>query len=142
MADEILVTASVQIRKDNLQYRSLPNSFKADMIGTAKGPSPGAVSVPTDGKDIYFNELVTPGVCVLTNLDDTNYVEYGIYDPQTSVFYPLGEIQPGETYVLRLSRNLQEQYSGSGTGTTAPENYLRLKANVASCDVFVGAFEA
>jgi hypothetical protein len=57
------------------------------------------------------------------------------------VFYPLIELLPGESYVFRLSRNIQEQYAGTGTGTTAPDNRLRIKANGASCVVLVEAFE-
>lgn len=64
-------------------------------------------------------------VCQLTNLDPTNFVEYGVQVAGT--FYPVGELQPGETYVVRLSRNL---------GT------LYLRANTASVEVQVLAFSA
>jgi hypothetical protein len=53
----------------------------------------------------------------------------------------LGEVLPGESYVIRLSRNLLEQYAGSGTGTTGPENTFRLKANEAAVAALVEAFE-
>ncbi len=141
MANEIQVRASLQIKKDNLDYSSKPTSFKADMTGS-KGPSPGALTATVDGIDVDFSELTTPGMCRIQNLDPDNFVEYGIWDPEGSTFYPLGELLPGESYPLRLSRNLQEEFM-TGTGTTgADTNRLRIKADTASCDVVVEAFEA
>lgn len=141
MANEARLVVSLQVKKGNIDYQSRPTSFNVTLTGT-KGPTPGVVSIPTDGKDIYFEELTTPGLCRIQNLDTANYVEYGVYDPTTSTFFPLGEILPGESYILRLSRNLNEEYAGSGTGTTAPENYFRFKANGAPCNILIEAFEA
>lgn len=140
MASEARITANLQIIKDTLQYQSKPTAFVADVEGK-KGPTPGAVAITTAGTDIDFSQLTTPGLCRIQNLDDTNYVEYGIWEPTGSIFYPLGELLPGEFFVLRFSRNLQEQYAGTGTGTTGPTNRLRFKANTASVDVLVEAFE-
>lgn len=140
MADEITIRMSLHIKKGNLEFQNYPTAFTTDMT-TGKGPSPGAVRVPTSGVDIYFTELTTPSWVWLHNLDTTNYVEWGIKDPQSVLFYPVGELEPGESALFKFSRNLQEQYSGSGTGTTTPENYFRLKANVAACNVIVAAFE-
>lgn len=140
MANEATIRSSLQIRSGHLNYQSQPVAFQADVAG-AKGPVPGAVQVDTIGTDIYFSELDTPGLCRIQNLDTTNYVEWGIYDTVTGRFSPVGELLPGETFVFRLSRNFAEQYTGSGTGTTGAENYLRFKANQASCNVLVEAFE-
>ena len=141
MANEASIRVSLTIRKDNLFYQSQPSFFQADITGTAKGPVPGAMAVPTTGKIVDFGELTIPGLCKLHNLDETNYVEYGIYDPQIDVFYPLGEIMAGEVYVIRLSRNLLEEYTGTGTGTTAATNKFMLKAQGASCNCVIEAFE-
>lgn len=122
-------------------YQSQPTNFIADMDGDPAGPTPGGLVIPTTGRLIYFTELTTPGICWMMNLDPTNYVEVGVFDPQTNVFYPMTEILPGECWAMRLSRNFGEEYSGSGTGTTTPENYLRLKANGAACEVRIEAFE-
>lgn len=145
MSNEIRTTINFTINKGNTSYQNRPNNEQTSFTNTAtspKGPSPGAVTIPTYGKDIYFTELVTPGEVFMHNLDSNNYVEYGIYDPQIGVFYPLGELLPDGIAKFRFSRNLQEQYAGSGTGTTTPENYFRLKANGASCVVVIEAFEA
>ena len=140
MADEATVRTSLTIKKGSLFYTSQPSAFTATQTGEG-GPTPGQLMIPTTGRSIYLTELSTPGLCRIQNLDDTNYVEWGIFDTLTNKFHPLGELLPGETYVFRLSRNLSEQYTGSGTGTTAPENYWHFKANFAACPVLVEAFE-
>ena len=140
MADEASIRASLQIISGKLEYRSQPTVFTADVAG-AKGPVPGALAASTAGTDVDFGELTTPNLCRIMNLDATNFIEYGIWDPEGSTFYPLGELLAGEFTVLRLSRNLQEEY-GTGTGTTgANTNRLRLKADTAACNVLVEAFE-
>lgn len=140
MASEATIQCSLQITKGHLSYRSSPTSFQADVNGS-RGPSPGAVLVPTAGKDIYFDQLTNPSLCWMQNLDANNTVDVGIFDTITGRFHPLFELRPNEPTRIRLSRDLTEQYTGSGTGTTAPENYLRLKARVAACVVIIDAFD-
>lgn len=146
MSGEAQVRASLQILKktgevEQINYQSKPTVFKADVAGT-KGPSPGAVTVTVEGTDVDFGELTTPALCRIQNQDATNFLEYGVWDPEGDTFYPLGEILPGESYVLRLSRYLQQEF-GTGTGTTGAEtNRLRLRADTASVNANVEAFEA
>lgn len=141
MANEIRLTVSVQITKGGLDFQSRPTAYTLDMIG-AKGPTPGALTIPVGGKVIPFSELTTPGLCWMVNLDEDNYVEYGIWDQQTDVFYPLGELPPdGKPQIIYLSRNILEEYTGTGTGTTGPSNAFFMKANTADCNVIIAAFE-
>jgi len=146
MSAEAQIHASLIIRKLSgaivqLDYRSGPSAYNVDVTG-AKGPVPGAIAATVAGTDVDFGELTQPTLCFIHNQDATNFVEYGIWDPEGSKFYPLGELGPGESHILKLSRNLQEEYQ-TGTGTTgASTNRLRLKADTAACNVFVGAFEA
>ena len=141
MANEATIRSSLAITKGKLKYSGQPTSFTADVAGT-KGPTPGAIDVSIEGTDIDLGELTTPGLCRLMNLDDTNYVVYGIWDPEGARFYPLGELLPGETYVIRLARMIEEEY-GTGTGTVgADTNRLRMKADTATCNIVVEAFEA
>jgi hypothetical protein len=140
MANEARLSVGLQISADNLRYQSQPTAFAADVTGR-KGPTPGAITAPVGGKAVDLGELITPGLCRLMNVDSTNYVEVGIWDPGTDVFYPLVELLPGESFVIRLSRNIQEEYVGTGTGTTGPGNRLFVKANFADCVVLVEAFE-
>ena len=140
MASEARVQSGMRIQVGSLVYQSQPTSFVADVAG-AKGPTPGAITVSTAGTDIDLSELTTPGLCRIMNLSTVNYVTYGIWDPESSKFYHLGEALPGESYNIRLSRLLGWE-AGTGTGTDGPEtNRLRFYANAAACDVLVEAFE-
>lgn len=142
MGDEAQIRSSLAIVKDNLEYRSQPTAFSADVAGS-KGPVPGAFTATTAGTDTDFSELTTPGLCRIMNLETANFVTYGIWDPEGHTFYPLGELLPGESQVIRLSRDLQEEMGTTvGTGTTgASTNRLRFKAHTANCKVLVEAFE-
>ncbi len=141
MADEAEIRTSLQIKTTNLEFRSHPASFTTDVVGEV-GPTPGAFAVTVAGIDVDLDELTVPGLCRIANLDATNYVDVGIWDPETGVFYPLMELRPGEYWVFRLSRNLFGEY-GTGAGTSGPNtNTLRIKANTDSCTVVVEAFES
>ena len=138
MADEAQIRSSLQITKGKLEYRSNPTAFTAD-VSVADGPTPGTIAVSTAGVDVDLSQLSTPGFCRVMNLDSTNFVSLGIWDGAT--FYPLLELLPGESFVMRIARDLGEEY-GVGTGTTgAAVNTMRLKANTDSCNVTVEAFE-
>lgn len=138
MSNEATVRSYLRIKVGNVDYRSNSNEFRAN-VSDGKGPSPGAVTVSVTGTDIDFSELTTPALCRLTNQDATNFVEYGMWDGVD--FLPLGEILPGESYVIRLSRNLGSTY-GAGTGTTGSSKTFRVRADTAPCDVAVEAFDA
>ncbi len=141
MADEAEVRGSMSIRTTNLDYRSHPTAFTTDVDGEL-GPTPGAFTATIAGTNVDLSELTIPGLCVIRNLDPTDYVNVGIWDPELGVFYPLMEVRPGEHWVFRLSRELFTEY-GTGAGTVGPNtNQLRIKANTASCAVVVEAFEA
>lgn len=144
MAPTARVNAGLQILGDttSLDYASRPTSFLAEMTGE-KGPTPGAVLCSTAGTDIDLSQLTTPGLCRIMNVDPTNYVSIGVYDPETATFYPLLELLPGESFPIRLSRDLGWQYgTAAGTGTTgAKTQTMRVKANAAACVVLVEAFE-
>ena len=148
MANEARITSSLQIRKTAsdgtvlLEYLSRPAAFTATVDGT-KGPSPGAVTALTTGTIVDLSALTIPTFCRIgAQFSDTgNYVEWGIYDPQTDVFYPMGEVNPGESYIIKLSRNLLEEYTATGTATTGATNKFMVKAFNASAVVLIEAFE-
>lgn len=139
--NEATIRSSLQISKNNLQSSTLPTTFLGDVTGTG-GPSPGTITVDLDGKDVDLSALTTPGYARFQNLDATNFVELGIFDPETGVFYPLLEILPGESYVMRISRNIAKEF-GTGTGTTGPTtNTLRLRADTANVQVRADVYES
>ena len=128
MSDEARIHSYLQIAKGTLEYKSAPVAFQAD-IATEKGPSPGAFTAIStgNGTQISFANLSTPALAVIHNFDDDNYVDFGIVVSAT--FYPVAEIQAGEHYIYRFSRNMNK-------------NIFYIRANTASCDVSVEAFEA
>lgn len=140
MANEATVQSGLTIRRGNQTHQTQPNSFRADVSGLG-GPTPGTISVPTAGVDVDFSKLTTPGLCRIQNLDTTNYITYGIWDPNGYIFYPLGEVLPGESYVIRLSRIIQSELVGTGYGTDTDVNRLRIIANTAACMVLIEAFD-
>lgn len=148
MADEARITSSLQIIKRAedgtilLDARPQPTTFTADVAGV-KGPTPGAITVSTAGTDVDLSELTVPGLCRFMNNDDVNFVTYGIWDPTGVVFYPLGELLPGESYVIRLSRDIEEEFGTGDPGTAVQDtdNKLRFKASVAAVVVTVEAYE-
>ena len=138
MANEANYRCELNIFKGNLNFRSNPNDFSEDVV-VGKGPSPGAVTISTAGTVVNLSELDSPGLVRIINLDDTNFVEFGIYDG--SSFWPLGEVLAGRGCLFRFSRNLGNQF-GAGTGTVGPIGSFMVKADTAACDVIIEAFES
>lgn len=147
MADEARIHSTLQILKTDgnvtvIDYISRPGAFTADVTGT-KGPSPGAITVTPTGTNVDLSQLTTPGLCRLMNQDTSIIITYGIWDGVT--FYPLGEIWPGESYIVRLSSYLAEEFAGTSTSTTgAAINRLQLRSGHGSenCVALVECFEA
>lgn len=137
MANEITVNCNLQVVNGSLQYQSRPTSFNASQA-VAIGPAVGSKLIATTGTQIDLSTLTTPGMCRIQNLDAANYVEYGLTDG--TYFYPLGEILPGETYVLRLYRRLGSREATPGTGSTAGTLHLMIRADTAACYVLVEVF--
>lgn len=141
MANEATLNLSLYINQPTGlgQWRSSIPSFRANVVGTI-GPTPGGIIATVAGVDINFGSLTIPALCVIQNYDPTNFVEWGMWDPVYSEFMPLGEVLPLEGYIIRLSRRFGF-VEGVGTGTTGSGRTLRVKANTAPCDIFVGAFQ-
>ncbi len=140
MADEARLQVSLQVVNGNLNYQSRPTAFTADM-STAKAPTPGRVLAAVLGTDVDLSQITTPGLAWLMNLDPTNFVEYGLWDESTNVFYVIGELLPGECFTLRLSRHMLVSYQGSSTVAGVDWVRLRLKADTAACECWVDVFE-
>lgn len=148
MSKEITVRTSLRVSNGAMVYQQpCPTQYQVDQANLG-GATPGQLNVTVKGVAVDLSELTLPGVVLMVNLDPTNYVEFGIYSPSILEFFPLGELRPGDPPALfRLSRNLSEQYYGTGTGTTGggESNQLYLKANGPTgtiCKVIVDAFEA
>lgn len=139
MPNEITVRANLSIRNGSLNYSSQPSVFQADQA-VSIGPTPGTMLVSTNGVDVDLSELTTPGLCRLQNLSETNIIDVGRFDPDSNKFYPFLKLKPGESYVVRLSEHITEEYLGTGTGTTSSATTLRAKARNAASRLLVEAF--
>src|SRR5574343_1992303 len=126
MADEATIYSGLQIIKGDRNVPMGVPSFTDDVSGT-NGPTPGAIAVPVTGVNVDLSVLTTPGWCKITNLDATNYVEYGGFDASAEIFIPLGEIPVGGWTVFKLSRHLGSEYGTVGTAAGASGNYLRVR---------------
>ena len=140
MSNEAVIFAGLQITNGDFRVPIGISSFFGNVTGK-KGPCPGAFSVSVLGTLVDFSELTTPGYAMIRNLDPTNFVEYGAWEPSTGKFYPIAEILPGEFYPLRLSRHLGSEYGTAGTGATGGGNYLMIRADTTACNVSVEANE-
>lgn len=140
MSNEATVRTGMQIIVGGLTYRPPTAAFNVN-VSAAKGPTPGLVVVPILGVNVDFSELTVPGLCRIINYDTTNFVTYGLGDSVTNEFYPLGEIGPGESYIIKLSRNLSIDQDELTTGTGSGVKAFRLVADSAPCNCSVEAFE-
>ena len=139
MSDEIKIRTQVTIRKGNVDYRSNPTQTVEDQTGEG-GPAPGAFLVTTTGQNVDLSQFTTPGRVWIQNQDDTNYIEVGVHDG--TLFHPFLEILQGNIETVRFSRNIGEEQTIPGTGTTGNVNTIYVKAHGASCWVTFDAFEA
>lgn len=140
MANEIRVQAGLNVVNGNLNHRSSNSAFQADMSGT-KGPSPGMINVSQNGTDIDLSELDDPGYCRFHNPGATRTITVGVWDGTNSKFFPVFEIPPGESAVMKLAADIEEEYSGTGTGTSSDVTTLRAKSEGGAGVLIVDAFD-
>ena len=148
MANEVTIRFGVRIRKGNVNYRPPDRQYRAHIESESPaGPTPGSILVTTEGTDLDFGDIVDPGFCFITNIDNAggSNISIGPYDPETDRFYPIYEIAPGEVQPGRLDSLLGwESYpasaTGTGTGTSGQTTRLRLRAKSHDCYAHVEAF--
>ncbi len=129
MANEIQVTGSLRVIKGVLNWQSSPNGFTTDLEGTL-GPVGGTALVTTAGLDLPLVGLTTPGWGWVFNagrydgdtVTDADYVQVGIHDG--AIFHSFLELAPGEGHPIKLSRDIGEEMTVPGTGTTGTVNAL------------------
>jgi hypothetical protein len=108
---------------------SLPpfSSGRLQVFQTAEGGgNPGIIDVTTSEVTVSFGS-VTPGLIVLYNLDDTNFVEMGF---ATGV------------YPLQLPARLATNSKAAPAVFTRQSGSLFLKADTATCKVLVLGYDA
>jgi hypothetical protein len=113
MANEIKITTSLSVGNGALNVPAVSSSKAYDQAAPI-APAPGGVEIGIAEETINFGD-VTPGWTMITNLDDTNFVEFGF---STGVY---GFVLPaGASCVMKLN------------GVT-----LYAKADTAACQIYV-----
>jgi hypothetical protein len=103
MANEIVSSCMLRVANGSLKSTLSPGQVSIDQTAIG-GPSPGMVVIGTSVEEIDFSELTALGVIQVTNLDATNYVDFGPDDSggYYSGFLPCVRIEPGEVWQFRL----------------------------------------
>ena len=118
MADEISIQASMNLSNGLLTFNQ---TFSSRFDQTAAGgPTPGMVTIGTVEESQSLAELSTLGWCMMKNLDDTNFIEWGF---STGVYG--GRLEAGEIALFRLN----------------PSTTMYLKADTAACKMTIYALE-
>ena len=121
MADEIKITQSVRLVKSALKHEFTPPQLSLTMTGSLVSDVVQSVGTSEETTGPTFGDFGTEGLCIVYNLDPTNYVQVGF---ATGV------------YGMRLR----------GAGAPAifflePNATIYLKANTAACNVRVIVYE-
>ncbi len=116
MSSEATVSCGIQVKKNNFQYKSPIQSFKAD-VSEGKGPTPSFITITINGVDIDLTKLDAPGLASITNIDDTYSFGWGIKDTSTGHYFEVALLHPGESYPIRFSPYIGSEFTDTGTGT-------------------------
>jgi hypothetical protein len=113
MSGEVRVQAMLQIVTGNTFYQSRPTGFVGNLVGHAgtgsvgaTGPAPGAFPIQTAGTIPNLGALDQPGFARISNIDNKGAYDFGLYIG--GVFYPFLEVEAGQSYVLKFSKNLNK----------------------------------
>lgn len=120
MANEIIVSAGIQVRSGRMNDRFQPGNQAIDQAAIG-GPTPGYVTIGTVEEEVSFPELGTKGWVMMQNLDPTNFVQWGF---SAGVYG--GRMRAGET---------AGPFRMDGTS-------IFLRANTAACKVLIKGYEA
>jgi hypothetical protein len=131
MANEAQINSLLQVKKEGVDYRSLPSSFQADVAGSGFGPYPGLVQATTAaaGIEVDLTVFTTPGYFSAHNIHLSNYAIIGVHDGST--FHGLLEVLAGEIYTGRV---WQDILTGGKT--------LRVKSSTGTVPIIMDIFEA
>jgi hypothetical protein len=98
MANEITATMSLKVANGSYQVTS-PNIRVQDDQATI-GEYSAVVDVGTTAEEVPTGDVASEGWWLITNLDSTNFVDYGPDSAGTMI--PLGRLGPGKSNLLSL----------------------------------------
>jgi len=121
MANEIKILQSLRLLKSTLKHEFTPAQLSLTMTGSLVYDVTTSVGTTEETAGPTFGDIGTEGLCVVYNLDPTNYVQVG--------FAPT-------VYGMRL-----RGASAPATFFLEPNATLYLKANTAACNVRIIVYE-
>ena len=122
MSNELSLSVVLQHTK-NPKFPYNPGTIQVDQSG--QGVFSSTIEIGTAEEDVTFPDITTPGLCILYNLDATNYVEWGKKDV-IAAMQAIGKLEPADFPAIF-------RYDPGAT--------LRMKANTAPCKVQVTVYE-
>lgn len=130
MADEITLTCNLRLNNSGFKDSFNPGLVQIDQA--AQGVWTNIVNIGTTEEDVTLAELTTEGICIMQNLDSTNYVEWGKKDG-TGNMQAIGRLKPKPS----ASEPAFPAIFNFNPGAT-----LRMKADTAACEVRITVYEA
>lgn len=122
MADDLRLNISLTHTKSpKIGWRPV-DAIMADQTGSGRFEQ--TLSIGTTAEDVAFGDTA-PGLVILWNEDDTNYVDFGMSDAGT--LKTIGRLYPETNWPAMFF--------------LSPGQTLRMQANTGACDVHVIAYE-
>lgn len=121
MADEIKIQQSVRLAKGAMKHEFTPPQLSLTQTGALVYDNTVSVGTTEETAGPSFGDIGTEGLCIIYNLDTTNYVQVGF---ATGV------------YGMRL-----RGASAPAIFFLEPNATLYLKANTAACNVRIIVYE-
>ena len=90
MADEIQMTARLYASKNGAYLPSVTYTKSATMVGTDMGSQTQVIGLTVEALDVPV-DVTSPYKLLISNLDNTNYVEMGFVSGTYTMRIPAGE---------------------------------------------------
>jgi hypothetical protein len=90
MADEIQMTARLYASKNGAYLPSVTYTKSATMVGTDMGSQTQVIGLTVESLDVPV-DVTSPYKLLISNLDNTNYVEMGFVSGTYTMRIPAGE---------------------------------------------------
>ncbi len=94
---DISVSFNVQVSKGNYD-RSFNEEWSADFTASKVLEAPATQTIGTSEEAVTLVDVSTPGLAILKNLDETNFIEIGVKPAAT--FYPFLKLAAGESNIV------------------------------------------
>lgn len=118
MADEIRMNMRVNVNNENYVDSFILNQASYDQASIG-GHKP-IIIVGTSEEVLSLGDIVTPGLCVFQNLDDTNYVDIG--PTSGGAIVPMIRLAAGRAALMWLNPSVTLR----GQANTAPVKLLMM----------------